>query len=409
MSSIPERIKAFNADREQAYVPLKYKLMTAGPFRFFRGTCHLFYEDLAAADPFPHYPLSWVCGDLHLENFGSFKGDNRLVYFDLNDFDEAILAPVTWELSRIVASIFVGFDTLQIKRREALKVAQLFLTSYSGTLASGRARYLEPRVARGIVRSFLTRVEERKVKGLLRQRTVETKGNINLLIDNKRLFGLNRTLKSELSRQLTQWLKKAAHPYRLYRVLDVAFRIAGTGSIGVKRYVFLMQHRDNPKKFMLVDMKQAKPSSLQPYVDIPQPVWTSEAERVVAIQERMESTPPALLNEVRFGNDSYVLKELQPMEDKINFMIIKDCYEDIECVIDEMGLITASAQLRSSGRQGSAIADELINFGRDTHWQQPLMTYAEDYAGQVKKDYRAYLRAYKSGFFSQGSDIRPQS
>ena len=43
----------------------------------------------------PHSPVCWICGDLHIENFGSYKGDNRLVYFDLNDFDESILAPVS--------------------------------------------------------------------------------------------------------------------------------------------------------------------------------------------------------------------------------------------------------------------------------------------------------------------------
>ncbi len=74
-------------------VQIKYKLMTENMFRFFRGTCHLFYEDLSKTNTIPPAPLTWICGDLHLENFGSYKGDNRLVYFDLNDFDESILAP----------------------------------------------------------------------------------------------------------------------------------------------------------------------------------------------------------------------------------------------------------------------------------------------------------------------------
>jgi uncharacterized protein (DUF2252 family) len=403
VSKVAERIKAFNKDREPDYIQYKYKMMATNPFRFFRGTCHLFYEDLAIADPLLQYPLTWVCGDLHLENFGSFKGDNRLVYFDLNDFDEAILAPATWELARMVTSIFTAFSFLKIKRKETVRVAELFMQAYSGTLAKGRARYIEPRVAWGIVKTFLTQVEERKVKILLRERTVLVKGKINIGIDNKRFFALDKKLKASLTATLTQWLKKAKSPYSRYRVLDAAFRIAGTGSIGVKRYVFLIRNLDNPKKFMLVEMKQAKPSSLQPYIKVQQPAWTNEAERVVAIQERMESTPPALLNDLLYDNESYLLREMQPMADKIDFLIIKDRYKDIECVIDEMALLTASAQLRSSGRQGAAVADALIAFGQDKHWQQSIIDYAEKYADQVKKDYEAFLKEFKAGYFSDKS------
>ena len=57
--------------------------------------------------------------------------------------------------------------------------------------------------------------------------------------------------------------------------------------------------------------------------------------------------------------------------------------------------------LRSAGRQGATLPDELIAFGRDQHWQQPLLEYAATYAGQVKKDYQEYFKAFKDGFFSK--------
>ncbi len=79
-------------------------------------------------------PVSWICGDLHLENFGSYKGNNRLVYFDLNDFDEAILAPTYLELVRLVTSIFIAFDSLKIEQKKAANMARLFLKAYSETL-----------------------------------------------------------------------------------------------------------------------------------------------------------------------------------------------------------------------------------------------------------------------------------
>jgi uncharacterized protein DUF2252 len=91
---------------------------------------------------------------------------------------------------------------------------------------------------------------------------------------------------------------------------------------------------------------------------------------------------------------------MQPVKDSINFNLIRDDYRDIYQVIDDMAMLTASAQLRSSGRQGAAIADDLIAFGQDDQWQEALLTYAIEYAAKVKSDYKKFLGDHKKGDFS---------
>lgn len=407
MPTIAERIKDFNSTRLPAYTALKYQSMAENPFRFYRGTCHLFYEDLHHNNALPAFPLSWICGDLHLENFGSYKGENRLVYFDLNDFDEAMLAPATWEIARMLTSILTGFDSLGIKKKEATQTAQLFLRVYSATLAKGKAKYLEHETANGIVRIFLEKIAERRQKDLIRQLTIEAKnGNLQFRIDHVRLFPLERPLRKQLMTHLGQLL----HQYSLlkgrFQVIDAAFRVAGTGSLGVKRYVFLLRNIKDTKKHLLIDMKQAAPSALQPWLTNPQPAWTSEAARVIAIQERMQNINPALLSVTQFNGDSYVIKEMQPTADKIDFLVIRDRYKDIACVVEDMAFLSASAMLRSAGRQGAALPEELIAFGADTHWQQGLIDYSTAYAAQVKKDYTAYFKEYKAGYYNQPDQKR---
>jgi uncharacterized protein (DUF2252 family) len=88
-----QRIQDFNQNRDPERLALKYQAMRRDAFVFLRGTCHLFYEDFPQETVLNQSPAAWMCGDLHFENFGSYKADNRLIYFDLNDFDEAILAP----------------------------------------------------------------------------------------------------------------------------------------------------------------------------------------------------------------------------------------------------------------------------------------------------------------------------
>jgi uncharacterized protein (DUF2252 family) len=397
--TIPERIKQFNNSRLPVYTAMKYQLMAENAFRFFRGTCHLFYEDLG--DALPASPTGWICGDLHLENFGTYKGDNRLVYFDLNDFDEGVLAPVAWEVVRMVTSIFIGCESVGIRGKEIEQVAALFLRVYTTSLGKGKARYLEAETANGIVKVFMDKICMRKQKELIRQRTEENKNNkLQLRIDRVRFFPIEKTLRKELMAHATQWMQHYPLLKGRFTVVDACFRVAGTGSLGCRRYVFLVRNTEEPKRHLLIDMKEALPSSLQPFLLHSQPEWASEADRVVAIQERMQNINPALLSTTRFQDRPYVMKELQPTADKIDFLSVNGRFKDIACVVEDMAFLTASAQLRSAGRQGAAVPDEVIAFGQDSKWQQPLLEYARNYAGQVDKDYHDYFTAYKAGFFS---------
>jgi hypothetical protein len=93
---------------------------------------------------------------------------------------------------------------------------------------------------------------------------------------------------------------------------------------------------------------------------------------------------------------------MQPIADKINFELIKDQHAEVCKVISDMAMLTASAQLRSGGRQGSAIADELIAFAENNHWCEEVLQYAQQYTLQVNKDYAVFLSDFKKGRYKQG-------
>ena len=402
MTDIATRIIEFNKGRLPEPLQLKYEAMAESTFRFFRGTCHLFYEDLYQKEDFPDSPPVWICGDMHIENLGSFKGDNRQVYFDLNDFDEAILAPCLWEIARMLTSILLAFDELELPETEALNITGQFIDVYAKTLAKGKTINLDARTADGIVSEFLQQVEKRKQKELLKKRTfLSKKGKLLLSTEYPKHLQLDPDLKAELLSHMEQHLLQNATLLDDYQVKDVVFRLAGTGSLGVKRYVFLLQNKVKTSKYLFLDMKQALPSALKPYVSVKQPQWASEAERVMALKFRMQAVSPALQGCTLFKGDSFVLEEMQPSEDRIDFEQIKNSYKDINRVIVDMAELAASSQLRSTGRQGSAIADKMIALGKNHSWHKPLLKYACAYAEQVKKDFSEYLAFYKKGAFKQ--------
>lgn len=397
---LADRIKAFNKNLLPNMVQIKYSAMVENIFRFYRGTCHLFYEDLSKAKPSLNFPKTWICGDLHMENFGSFKANNRMVYFDLNDFDESCLAFVNWEVLRVVTSIFVSFYFLKIKASEANEMARLFLGVYSQELSKGKAHYIDPRTAKGIVKDFLKAAKKRKEKDFTLKET-DFKHSFNqIIIDNKTHFKLEKELKKALIQHLTNWIQNTRQWPNNYVIIDAAFRIAGTGSVGLKRYMFLLQSVKNKKKYLFVEMKEGVNSSLSPYNAVLQPKWSSEAERIISIKFRMQNISPALLNTTLFQGDDYVLQEMQPSADKINFALIENRYKGLKEVLTDMAILTASSQIRSGGMQGSATIDELILFGQRKDWQESLLDNAIKYSKQVKKDYDQFAVDYKNKLFT---------
>lgn len=386
MSLIFEQIANHHTGLLPAKVARKYKILTKDPFSFFRGTNQLFFEDLTKGT-FPVSPVCWICGDLHLENFGSYKGDNRLVYFDINDFDESMLAPAEYDLVRFITSILVAFDELKITDQEAVKACKIFLQVYSKILADGSPRYIDRRTAKGIVKRFLSSVEERTDKKLLVKRTIQKKNNLELSDKNGKQLVIDKDLKNSLIAEFETWMKSNNQPPNDYKVLDARFRLAGTGSMGIKRYVFLIQKNSDHSKYMLIDMKQATPSSLQPYTSIPQPEWESEAHRMVYIQRMMQNIPPAQLSTLCFQGEYYLMQELQPTKDRINFKLIDHNIKTVWSVIEDMAMLTASAHLRSIGRKGSCSADELIAYGNNNNWQKEIINYAWQYKRKVIVDW----------------------
>jgi hypothetical protein len=146
-------------------------------------------------------------------------------------------------------------------------------------------------------------------------------------------------------------------------------------------------------------MKQSRPSSVLPYINIQQLNWENDAERITAIQRRMQNVPSALLSHTIFRGEPFVIQELQPVKDAIKFKLLSDDYRGMYQVIDSMGALTASAQLRSGGMQGSGNIDDLMAFGKDESWQEALLDYAESYSTQIRKYYRDYIKAFRKGVF----------
>ena len=396
---IVRNIQAFNAGRDPERLAMKYRNMRSSPFVFLRGTCHLFYDRLPDGELFTQAPPAWICGDLHLENFGSYKGDNRQVYFDLNDFDEAALAPLSWEVLRLLSSILVAANSLKVSRPEAQALCDAFIDAYATALAAGKARWIERETAKGMIGQLLDGLRQRQRPAYLDQRTELVGKKRRIRVDGKKALPVSDQQRKKVAAFMQTFAASQAKP-PFFKMLDVARRIAGTGSLGIERYVVLVEGQGGSAGNHLLDLKAAQTSALRPHLTHPQPAWANEAQRVVAIQRRCQAVSMAFLQAVSIEPASYVLRGLQPTEDRVALEAWNHRLRRLERVITSMGELLAWSHLRSSGRDGSAIADQLIDFGQQTPWRREILAAAEHCAEHVAKDWATYSTAFDDGAFS---------
>jgi len=264
-----DSIVAANRGRDPELLSRKFEAMAADRFAFLRASAGLAHAslDLAALPP---APIGWICGDLHLNNFGCFRGLNRLVYFDLNDFDEAARLPIAVDLLRLLGSILTAAPRIGYQRKAALALVAGTLVHYAEALARGKAFWLERETARGPIRALIEQVLTRRRRDLLARRTELSHGRRTLLIDGQRLLPLRPD--SKVRSQLAEALDSLAQLYEspeFFTPRDFARRVAGMGSLGLPRYVALVRGRGDPDRNALIDFKQAAASKKRKFFSAP--------------------------------------------------------------------------------------------------------------------------------------------
>jgi uncharacterized protein (DUF2252 family) len=393
LSPITRGILADNAGRDPPRLELKLRGMAEDPFAFFRGTNPLFLHFLPRSHGLFRAPKVLVCGDLHVENFGAYKGDNRLVYFDLNDFDEACVAPFTIDIVRFVAGIKVASTGLSLSGAQCRTLVQNFMSAYSAAILDGKPRWLERTLAEGLFKQLLRRAIRRTRPELLDRLSKRKGATRRLKIDGRRTLPLHGGEAVRLRRFLANYSRKLPHG-SFYHLIAAARRIAGNGSLGLPRFLLLVEGRGSPDQNFALDLKYAAPSAVAAWLEEPQPAWPTEAARVVTIQRIMQAIAPAQLHAVRFERGPFVLKELQPSIDRLDTAGWPGKPRRILEATDGMAHVTAWAHLRGCGHFGAVPAEVLQSYVRRTAWRRSLDSLASSAAARTLRAWESFRKDF---------------
>nr|WP_315594600.1 DUF2252 family protein [uncultured Cupriavidus sp.] len=392
MHAATESILLYNHGRDPERLTMKLAAIAAEPFAFFRGTNHLYaasLEDEIGLDA----PLTYVCGDLHVENFGSFKGDNGLVYFDLNDFDDALVAPFTVDTVRMLSSVLVASHQFGLSDSDARVACDHMLAEYTRTLRTGKPRWIERATATGLVATLLRQVKRRRRGALLATRTALRNGQRRLSFD-RHAMRADRTQREHAAHILSIYSKQEHHGHR-FVADDAARRIAGVGSLGLERYVVLAHETEVPTSRRLIDIKRAAPSAWAAMQRRSQPRWGSDAQRVATVQQIMQAASPALLSFVTLDRQtSYLVKSLQPTTDRVDLAHCRNRPALIE-VLTTMARAAAWAHLRGCGHQAADRIEKLQDYASGGRWQSKVLRLARHGRDVSLAQWREYVEDYR--------------
>ena len=390
----------YNAGRDPERLTRKLDAIAADPFSFFRGTNNLYAASLADAALLHDAPRTLVCGDLHLENFGSFKGDNGLVYFDTNDFDEALAAPFTVDLVRVLSSLQVASFSWKLADEDAHNLCRRFLDTYAAALVDGKPRWVERATATGIVRNLLRGLRKRNRAAYLADRTERNGNRVTLRIDGRRTLRASKE-EARRARRILGAYGQQGNGQR-FIAIDVARRIAGTGSLGLERYSVLARPENDPSTLRLIDIKLSIPSVWDDVLGDACSVapWRSEAGRVVDIQRLSQAISPALLRGVVYGAKgekpkSYVVKSLQPTADRVALGSGKNVVANLDDALQTMARVAAWCHLRGCGRHGTDLVEKVQDYAAGTAWSKSALKLAAHGKDVSLKQWAEFAEDYR--------------
>ncbi|MGN8084810.1 DUF2252 family protein [Ralstonia sp. 22086] len=390
----------YNAGRDPERLTRKLDAIAADPFSFFRGTNNLYAASLADAALLHDAPRTLVCGDLHLENFGSFKGDNGLVYFDMNDFDEALAAPFTVDLVRVLSSLQVASFSWKLADEDAHNLCRRFLDTYAAALVDGKPRWVERATATGIVRNLLRGLRKRNRAAYLADRTERNGNRVTLRIDGRRTLRASKE-EARRARRILEAYGQQGNGQR-FIAIDVARRIAGTGSLGLERYSVLARPENDPSTLRLIDIKLSIPSVWDDVLGDACSVapWRSEAGRVVDIQRLSQAISPALLRGVVYAAKgekpkSYVVKSLQPTADRVALGSGKNVVANLDDALQTMARVAAWCHLRGCGRHGTDLVEKVQDYAAGTAWRKSALKLAAHGKDVSLKQWAEFAEDYR--------------
>jgi uncharacterized protein (DUF2252 family) len=405
---VVQQIMDSHEGRVDWLIPVRVARMAASPYGFLRGTAVVMAEDLAHLPSTGIRPV--ICGDAHLGNFGFYASPERDLVIDLNDFDEAHPGGWEWDLRRLAASIWVAGRHNSATEEQCASAVTSMASRYRE-----HVRWLagEPLLARSFERLDVDRLHTTATDESLRAEILRASNHARNRTSDRALPRFTREsedgrriveepplitrLPDDEAEQLTDALDEylgtlPTHWRRVlsgYTLVDVAHKVVGVGSVGLRAYVVLCEG-SSPDDVVFLQLKQARRSVLARYVHGESAWHAHQGQRVVEYQQELQTVSDPLLGWTTAGGRQFYVRQFRNMKGTIAIDAL-----DGAALTDYAGIcgrLLAKGHARTSG--ASMIAGYV---GSSDKLDAALARFARAYADQTEQDHQSLVDAVSRG------------
>lgn len=409
------------AATQSSELATKMTKMSASAFAFYRGTAHIFYQDMKTLPASAYLNTAtrkvWLNGDLHLQNYGGLRDANGNEVFDINDFDEGFFGPYTWDVRRMAASIVLAGKELGFSAADRNAIVDEFVDAYLGKMDDFKGTNDEKgyrltagdlnNVAKDVVQEVAT-----KNRGEFLDKYTATSGGSRTFKRSADVVSVASGTLSAITGAMPSYVNSIASGKRYqtsyYAVKDVAQKLgSGVGSLGRLRYWILIEGPSSSNSDdVVLEMKEMSTSAvaLANPGGMPGSAYGNhEGARVVLSMKAGLSNTDVLVGYTTVSGKPFYLKEKSPYQVDFDYTELRGHTGDFTDTARAMGKILAKTH---------AIADQdydtnLISYSQDkqvaevvtskSSFKSETRAFANDYAAQVELDHAAFKRALAAG------------
>ncbi|MEV7627668.1 DUF2252 domain-containing protein [Actinoplanes sp. NPDC089786] len=389
-------------------IPVRIGRMVASPYAFLRGSANVMADDFAALPRTGINPV--ICGDAHLGNFGFYASPERELVFDLNDFDEAHPGAWEWDLRRLVVSVHVAGRQNGFRESACAEAVRHCVAEYReqiGHLAE------QPLLARSFEQLDVDRLRQAatgsnfkdsvsRAARRARRRTSDRAlprftepfhGTARLIEEPPLITRLSPADRDLVGEALDGYLNTLPpHWARIlagYRIVDIAHKVVGVGSVGLRAYVALCEG-SSPDDVVFLQLKQARRSVVARHVHGDSAWHRHQGQRVVEYQQALQTVSDPLLGWTTVGERQYYVRQFRDMKGAI---VVDDLSAGaLSDYAGICGYLLAKSHARTSG--ASMIAGYV---GSSDKLDEALSRFARTYADQVESDHETLVSAVRRG------------
>jgi uncharacterized protein (DUF2252 family) len=401
-------IMASHVGRLDWLIPVRVGRMAASPYGFMRGAAIVMAEDVARLPSTGITPV--ICGDSHMGNFGFYASPEQDLVIDLNDFDEAHPGGWEWDLRRLVASIWVAGRQNGASEQECESAVLRCVAGYreevrdlasTALLARSYQRldvdHLHQSTKDKSLRAEIKRAASRARRGTsdraLPKFTSERDGKRRIVEDAPLITRVSYAEADEVARGLDDYLGTLAPHWRRalggYTLIDVAHKVVGVGSVGLRAYVALLEG-SSPDDVVFLQLKQARRSVLARYVHGESAWHAHQGQRVVEYQQALQTVSDPLLGWASVGEHQYYVRQFRNMKGTVALDSI-----DGAALADYAGII---GHLLAKGHARTSGASMIVGYaGSSEHLDIAMARFARLYADQTEADHASLVQAADRG------------